>query len=324
MPRSIKTNVIRAIDLFSGAGGSSLGAHLAGVEVVAAIDAWDVAAKVHAVNFPAARFYHSRLEELEPTQVLKEIGTIDLLMASPECTNHSPAKGSAPRSEASKNTALQVLRYAQELLPRWVVVENVVNMKKWSRYKEFIDGLKDLGYHVRVQTLNAADFGVAQSRRRLFVMCDRVSPPASVVPLSRRRRAIEPLLDLDGDYRWTPLRREGRAVATLQRAERGFKALGRQKPFLLVYYGSDHAGGWQHLSRPLRTITTVDRFALVRPSKRGHEMRMLQVPELQRAMGMDGLQLAHGTRRDRIKMIGNGVCPSVMTAVVRHLTLRTA
>jgi len=108
----------------------------------------------------------------------------------------------------------------------------------------------------------------------------------------------------------------------LQRAARGIAAVGERKPFLLVYYGSDHAGGWQRLNRPLRTITTLDRFALVKPdSQYGHVMRMLQVPELQAAMGMPPkMKLQAGTRRDRIKMIGNAVCPPVMKHVVRTLT----
>ena len=53
----------------------------------------------------------------------------------------------------------------------------------------------------------------------------------------------------------------------------------------MVYYGTDAAGGFQTLNRPLRTITTLDRFAYVRPNGIGHEMRMLQPPELAAAMG---------------------------------------
>ena len=47
-------------------------------------------------------------------------------------------------------------------------------------------------------------------------------------------------------------------------------------------------------------------------------LRMLQVPELKRAMGFGG-KLDHGCRRDRVKLLGNGVCPPVMTAVIKSL-----
>ena len=97
-------------------------------------------------------------------------------------------------------------------------------------------------------------------------------------------------------------------------------ALGSKTPFLLVYYGSDAAGGWQSLDRPLRTMTTLDRFALVEPRPEGHVMRMLQVSELRRAMGFgDDYKMLQGTRRDRIKLLGNGVCPPVMAHLVRRV-----
>lgn len=99
------------------------------------------------------------------------------------------------------------------------------------------------------------------------------------------------------------------------------ESIGSNTPFLLVYYGSDAAGGWQRLDVPLRTVTTLDRFALVKPHKGGHEMRMLQVPELKRAMGFpSSYRLEYGTRRDKIRLLGNAVSPPVMAAVIKALT----
>jgi DNA (cytosine-5)-methyltransferase 1 len=98
-------------------------------------------------------------------------------------------------------------------------------------------------------------------------------------------------------------------------------ALPKNEPFLVVYYGSDGSGGWQPLDRPLRTITTLDRFGLVTWQKRTPMLRMLQVPELLRAMGFDRKYgLPYGSRRDKIKLLGNGVCPPVMEAIVTSIT----
>lgn len=315
---------IRALDLFCGAGGSSWGAREAGVEIVAAFDLWPLAGEVHDANFPETEFIPGRLEEHDVESLVKRLGPIDLILASPECTNHSPAKGNQPRCELSKETAFQVVRFAQAFEPRWLVVENVVNMRKWTRYDEFKSALKRLGYHLRQQVLNSAKFGVAQSRCRLFLTADKQQMPPEISPPKTETRKIADIVDLNGKFRWTPLRKPKRAKATLERAERGFSALGEDKPFLLVYYGSDGCGGWQRLNRPLRTITTVDRFALVKPDpQHGHVMRMLQVPELQAAMGMPPqMAFQSGTRRDRIKMIGNAVCPPVMTAVIQSLLAR--
>jgi DNA (cytosine-5)-methyltransferase 1 len=313
---------IRALDLFSGVGGSSWGARDAGVTIVAAFDLWKLAGETHRVNFPEAEFVNSKLEEVDLPRLKKRLGKIDLILASPECTNHSPAKGNKPRCEESKNTAFQVVRFAEAFEPRWIVIENVVSMRRWSRYKEFKQSLNALGYKLQEQVLNSAQFGVAQSRRRLFVMADKNVKPSKVVPRNQKQKHAADIVNLNGSYRWTPLRLPTRAAATLERAERGIASVGQKKPFLLVYYGSDKAGGWQRLDRPLRTITTLDRFAVVRPDEQhGHVMRMLQVPELQAAMGMPPkLKFNSGTRRDRIKMIGNAVCPPVMKQVVRTLT----
>jgi DNA (cytosine-5)-methyltransferase 1 len=311
---------IRAIDMFCGAGGSSWGAHKAGVKIVAAFDRWALARKTHEENFPGTKTFGGRLENIRIPKLKQELGRIDLILASPECTNHSPAKGNKPRCEKSKNTAFQVIRFAKAFRPRWIVIENVVSMRKWTRYGEFKAQLKKLGYEIREQVLNAAHFGVPQSRRRLFVMCDKLAEPAKVTTKVRKIRKVKTILNLNGKYEYTPLRRKGRSKPTLARARRGFQSVGKRQPFLLVYYGSDGGGGWQRLDRPLRTITTVDRFALIKPGpKRGHVMRMLQVPELKLAMGMSGMKFNNGTRRDRVKMIGNAVCPPVMTSVLNHL-----
>jgi len=319
--RRVKVKPIRAIDLFCGAGGSSWGAHKAGVEIVAAFDCWKLARKTHEANFPNAKFFGGRLEHLNLSKLKKQLGRVDLILASPECTNHSPAKGNKPRCEQSKNTAFQVIRFAKKFSPRWIVVENVAGMRNWSRYSEFKSKLQKLGYRLREQVLNAMHFGVPQSRRRLFITCDRRRVPPKIQNPGRGLRKAKEVVNLNGKYEYTPLRKKGRAEPTLARARRGFRTVGKAEPFLLVYYGSDAAGGWQRLNRPLRTITTVDRFALVKPGpKRGHLMRMLQVPELKRAMGMRGMKFDDGTRRDRIKMIGNAVCPPVMQHVVEVVT----
>lgn len=311
---------IRALDLFCGAGGSSWGARQADVDIVAGFDLWELAGKNHQANFPSARFYAGRVEDVNLAQVAKDIGKIDLIVASPECTNHSPAKGNRPRCEKSKNTAFEVVRFARKFRPQWIVIENVVSMRRWPRYHELITELQGLGFHIREQVLDAAAFGVPQRRRRLFLLCARDRLPNPIQALPGHAKNASSIVDLGGAFRWSPLRTERRAAATLERAERGFAELGRNTPFLLVYYGSDAAGGWQKLSRPLRTVTTLDRFAVLKPSPHGHLMRMLQVPELLAAMGMEGMRFDYGTRREQIKMIGNAVCPPVMCAVIRQLS----
>jgi DNA (cytosine-5)-methyltransferase 1 len=313
---------LRGLDIFCGAGGSSTGARLAGIDVVAAIDMDPIATGTYKKNFPDAEVITNRLELVDPFSLRQSIGPIDVLLASPECTNHTCAKGAAPRSEESRATAMEVVRFATAFKPRWLVLENVVHMRPWSRYGELKKELVALGYHLSEQVLDASDFSVAQSRRRLFLVGDSVKTPALVGKRRiARKKTVKSILDPEGIWKMSTFYSDRRAQGTLDRAERAFKVLGKKSNFLLVYYGSDGSGGWQPLDRPLRTITTVDRFALLLHTRRGPEMRMLQVPELRRAMGFgETFQMPIGTRRDKIRLLGNGVCPPVMAAVLRALT----
>ena len=291
------------------------------------VDAWDRAIETYNHNFNSS----GEMFLLQPDTVPSELGLgrrqIDLLLASPECTNHTCAKGAAKRSEGSKRTANYVLNFTRDLAPRWVVIENVIHMKSWHGYNPLLEGMRSLGYGIRIEDIDSVEFGVPQTRRRLFLLCEK-----GRIPDSLPRPTIAPppawqILDYDpitGEDKWpsTLLDNGRRALPTLARFECGVEVLGKGVPFLIVYYGSDGSGGWQSLDRPLRTITTLDRFGLVTWKKRKPWMRMLQVPELMRAMGIDesdNFQLL-GSRRDCIRQIGNGVAPPVMQAIVKHLT----
>ena len=313
--------MIRTFEMFCGLGGSSRGAATAGAVVVGGIDAWPLATEVFANNFPAARVITSPVEERDPARILEETGPIDLLLASPECTNHSCARGSRPKSDQSRDTAFEVVRYAQAMEPRWVVIENVIHMRPWSRYREFLRALRRAGYHVAEHVIDSANHGVRQRRKRLFLLCDRDAEPPSRIPKKPGPKlAAIGILDPPSVWKRSPLDNGKRASATLARSERAVAALGNDLPFLIVYYGNDGAGGWQPLTVPLRTVTTLDRFGLCEPSDDGLTLRMLQVPELARAMGFkDDLILSRGSRRERIMLLGNGVCPPVMEAVVTAL-----
>lgn len=316
---------LRTVDIFCGGGGSGSGAKLAGAEIVGAVDRLDLATQTYKDNHPGATVLSQPLEDLTDDFIRSSFGKVDLLLASPECTNHTPAKGAAKRSEKSRETAFQVTRLAGILEPKWIVVENVIQMKLWRRYRTWLEGLNALGYTHREQILNSSDFGVPQSRRRLFIILAKGQTPPEVVGNgSDEGPSISAVLNMNGRYPFSLLAKKGRAEDTLARAKRAITSLKKNRlhhrPFLLVYYGSDGAGGWQEISRPLRTITTVDRFALVKWEGGRYWMRMLQVDELKAAMGFeDDYKLNYGNRRERIALLGNGVCPPVMTKIVKTI-----
>lgn len=316
------TSSYRAIDLFSGIGGNSLAAKQVGIEVVAGFDKWDLVTKVYQDNFPEALVINQYLEKVNISQLENSIGKIDLILASPECTSHSIARGNKTKDKNSLDLAFQISRFSKVFQPRWILIENVSQMATWDDYGRFKESLEDQGYKIREQQLIASDFGVAQSRKRLFILCDKERTPPEIIPNPEvKKRFAKDIVNLNGTYPLTPLYKRGRASKTIERALSGM-AVHNQDPFLLVYYGSGGTGngGFQSLDVPLRTITTLDRFALLKQSEDGPVMRMLQVPELQEAMGFPkDYSFNFGTRREKIHMLGNAVCPPLIKAILEQM-----
>lgn len=315
--------MIEFIDLFCGGGFGARGAVRGGGNPLLAIDAWDVATRTYAANFPGATVILGKLEDVDPFQY-KDNYFPDVLLTSPECTAHSIARGARPGNEKSRETAVGVFPWIEAFNPRWVIFENVNRMKKWERHAELLVALANYGYTVSQILLDAAEFGTPQSRKRLFLICDRhgshIKKEDLLTSHRKQSKITREILDPPGTYKSAPLYKSGRAKATIERAERAIDVLGEGVPFLIVYYGSDYAGGWQSLDVPLRTVTTLDRFGLVTWEKTEPMLRMLQPSELLRAMGAGtGHTLPFGTRRDKVKLCGNGVCSPVMEIIFRKI-----
>lgn len=317
-------NMLTFVDLFCGGGFGARGAVNAGATPLLAVDAWDLAAMTYKSNFPTAEVICSPIEKLKPKDLAKRYRP-DVLLTSPECTSHSIARGAKPGNEKSKETAIGIIPWIEAMNPRWLIVENVNRMKKWGRHNELIESIESCGYTVNDLFLNAADFGTPQARKRMFLICDRGGTRISENDLfalhQRSAKTARSIIDWTERYKSTQLYSPTRAKPTIERAERAIEALGKRKDFIIVYYGSDYAGGWQSLDVPLRTVTTLDRFGLVTWQGTVPYMRMLQPDELMKAMGAGGKHiLPHGKRRDKVKLCGNGVCTPVMEIIFRKIS----
>jgi DNA (cytosine-5)-methyltransferase 1 len=315
--------MVTFVDLFCGAGLGARGAVNGGGEPLLGVDAWDLAVDTYKSNFPKADVICGRIEELNPYELAPRYQP-DVLLTSPECTSHSIARGARPGCEKSRETAIGIVPWLEAMSPRWLIVENVGRMKKWDRHNELLETIEAYDYSVSDLYLNAADFGASQARKRMFLVCDREGTTVNKDDLiglyGKEFLSARSIVDWSGSYKSKPLYSPKRAKATLERAERAMEAIGRGKPFIIVYYGSDYAGGWQSIDAPLRTITTLDRFGLVTWEGDIPMLRMLQPSELITAMsgGNDHL-LPHGSRREKVKLCGNGVCSPVMEVIFRYI-----
>lgn len=256
--------MITAADLFCGAGGSSLGAHWAGIKVAVAMNHWALALESHGSNFGDTLHVLGKIEWHE----LSPLHDIDLLMASPECTRHSTAAGKlrwTPEAEGSRATAWQVHRYAKELQPRWVVIENVRQIQLWSQYKEWIDSIKSLGYNVSIQLLNAADFGVPQSRVRWFLLGDKERMPGPVKPTVSEPVPAYTIIDWELECPSIFRRKRKLAANTMERIRIGLHRFCTKEmiqPFI-TKMRTNNVGS--NLEDPLHTVATGGHHALTVP-----------------------------------------------------------
>jgi DNA (cytosine-5)-methyltransferase 1 len=295
---------MRAVDLFCGAGGFTTGATAAGLEVVACVDHWRTAVDTHAANHPAAQHLCQDVALMDP----RDLPRFDVLLASPACQGHSRARGKdQPHHDAMRATAWCVVDVAEACSPRWLFVENVPDMLRWRLYRHWRAALTELGYRITETVLDAADFRVPQNRSRLIIAATRDARAPVIAAPKRTHIPASSFIRID-DGPWSPV--AGHAPRTLERIAAAQARHGSD--VLVPYYGN--AKGGRSLERPIGTITTVDRYALVR----GDRMRMLSVDELRDAMAFPIDYVLTGNRRDRVKQLGNAVCPPVARAVIEQ------
>lgn len=200
---------ISLTDFFCGAGGSSTGAvDVDGVVVRAAANHWQLAVETHNANHPDADHYCADLSQIHPMYFPKTT----MGWFSPECTNHSQAKGRKrvdaqpdlfgetlpdEAAERSRATMWDVVRFSEFHRYELVFVENVVEAAAWAPFPAWLSAMESLGYDHRLVMLNSmhaqlAGFGAPQSRDRLYVVfwrrgnrkpdLERVVRPRAVCP----------------------------------------------------------------------------------------------------------------------------------------------
>jgi len=300
---------MRVIDLFAGAGGFSTGAAMAGAQVVWAANHWRAAVVIHKHNHPDAIHVCQDLHQADWSQVPEH----DVMLASPSCQGHSRARGKdRPHHDAARSTAWAVVSAAEFHRPSFVVVENVHEFLEWELYPAWRLAMESLGYTLSENLIDAADHAVPQHRKRLFLICSQSRAPFQLRLKPKPHVPVAPYIDWDYP-KWTPIRKPGRSRATLERVRNGQKRYGDR--FVMPYYGSGSGRTGRSIERPIGTITTRDRWAVVD----GDRMRMLQPHEYRDLMGFPKNYLLPGTRKEAIHMLGNAVCPPVARDIVQEL-----
>lgn len=302
---------MKGADMFAGAGGFSTGAQMAGVKVVWAGNHWRIAVETHAANHPETQHVCQDLHQADWSLVPAH----DLLLASPCCQGHSRARGKAannPQHDASRSTAWAVVSCLEYHRPDIGLVENVREFLQWTLYPAWRLAIQALGYQIAPHVVDAADHGVPQHRERLYLVLTKSARPLMLQLPQREHVPAASIIDFDAPN-WSPVEKPGRSEATLRRIANGRRAHGDR--FVMPYYGSGSGTTGRSLKRPLGTITTLDRWAVVD----GDRMRMLSANECRAAMGFPSDYVLPAQHRTAVHLLGNAVCPPVARDIIQAI-----
>ena len=165
-------NDLIGVELFSGAGGMSLGAMQAGIEIQLAVEVNCYAAATFASNIRNATVVVDDIKNIKEFKLKKKAPII--LFGGPPCQGFSSSNQKTRTVENHQNWLFkEFMRCAKLIMPDWIVIENVrglVEMQKGYFLNKVIKDLNRLGYTINYRVLNATAFGVPQKRERVFIV----------------------------------------------------------------------------------------------------------------------------------------------------------
>lgn len=173
---------VKVLDTFAGAGGFSLGFHLAGAEIIGAIEVDSWATETFQYNHPESLVIKRDISTLSDEEILAMFGDNkpDIILGGPPCQGFSVANRNNGDHKDPRNSLFEeFLRVGRVLSPMIMIMENVPNIikAKTQNGAHVVDIIKEelssLGYHVYHSILESTDFGVPQIRKRLFIVASK-------------------------------------------------------------------------------------------------------------------------------------------------------
>jgi len=305
---------VPTISLFSGCGGSDYALQRAGYDIVWANDVWDVAAEIYEVNIQDANIEVGDIADFDT------FPDAELLVGCYPCQSYSQA-GSRDWDSNTNYLYRQFDRVLRIVRPKAFIVENVNGMAFGENYQLLWNQIyryRLAGYKVKWAVLNAKDFGVAQNRRRIFLVGIRsdidfeyefpeaTHGPGTERPYVTQRDVIANMIAWpEGEFNTEPFH---------------WYYLSRRRRHTWAQPSPCIVGNWRHvplhpMSPPLRRIHT-DRWEFTRDGR----ARRFSYRECAALQGFaKKFRWSAGTVRDRFQAIGNAVPPPLFAAVLRPL-----
>lgn len=169
-----------AIDLFSGAGGLTLGLRWARFKVLGAVEVDALAAKTYRKNFKTIRLWEMDIRDLAVARILRELdirpGQLDLLAGCPPCQGFSSIRsrnGHLKVRDDRNDLVFEFERFVRGLRPKTIMLENVPGLMSDRRLATLKKSLVAMNYELTTGVLDVSDFGIPQRRRRMILVGGR-------------------------------------------------------------------------------------------------------------------------------------------------------
>jgi DNA (cytosine-5)-methyltransferase 1 len=345
-------HAMKLVELFCGTGGFSRGAHLAGFEVAAAYDLDPILTSSYPINFPNTKIFHRDISTLAGSDVERDIGgKVFGLFGGPPCQGFSDI-GRRDVADPRRKLLGHFFRLVKELQPTFFVMENVRGLAYADArplLTDAVDLIRDDSDVSDPHIWNAADFGAATTRNRMFVIGVRkdLDSPFRIADLDARRKppatVKQALADLEGaipveegdqlpGFDCGRIARRGAPTEyarSLRASDRTFtgNVTTTHTPEVIARFAKVRPGGMDKVGRyprlklsgqcpTLRAGTGSDRgsYQSVRPI---HPVlnRVITVREAARLQGFPDDHVFHPTVWHSFRMIGNSVSPIMAEAV---------
>jgi DNA (cytosine-5)-methyltransferase 1 len=172
-----RQNKPTAVDLFSGAGGLSLGLAMAGFDVVSAVEINEAVAKTYEANHPRTNLIIDDIRNVSGKKLLKKTkrNKVTLVAGCPPCQGFSSLTRKYHKHDSRNGLVLEMARIIEEIGPDMVMMENVPGLATRGKrvFNKFIRRLERKGYVVNWKVLQLADYGIPQTRSRLVLLAGR-------------------------------------------------------------------------------------------------------------------------------------------------------
>ena len=345
-----------AIDIFSGAGGMSLGALMAGLEIDVAIENNNAASKTFRNNHPETKVICDDIREISATDF--GVDGFFALCGGPPCQGFSTSN-TKTRNEKNLNNNLfnEFIRLVEEAKPFWFVFENVegiVSFEKGKVLSELRERFKKLGYETTDKVLLASDYGVPQKRNRFFMVGNNMGIDFKFPEKHKEnvniKQAISDLPSLHNGSLEDKLPYKKGSMSNYARLMRAKSNLSTQnyvsknKDYVIERYKHIGVGeNWQsipaelmtnysntsnchsgiyrrlHPDKPSGVIANYRKNMLIHP----YEDRGLSVREAARIQSFPDDFIFEGTLSEQQQQIGNAVPPLLAKAIFEQILKQT-